>query len=387
MTYNRVILTMTGLALAAALLLNFITFQPNRIAPGQEISLLTAAGLPATLLLMALLGLMAALSWRPSRDRYLTLLLLTTLTLIGLPLAVASYAHQHLPADMPYARVGLGSGFWCMGVFLALLVVETSQRLAQQYRLVGMQWLVTAATVIGLWLLGHSGALDRLSLLQEYSQRQAKFAAELQTHLLLAGAAVLIALLCGIVLAIAAQASVRLRQPLFQLLNLLQTIPSLALFGLLMVPLSYLAAHSPLLQALNVRGIGWAPALIALVGYSLLPITRNTFVALQEVPAQVLDAARGMGMAPMQIFLAVRLPLALPVIIEGIRITLIQAIGLTSVAALIGAGGLGTFIFQGLGQAAMDLVLLGAIPTIVLALLADVLLGLLTRLCHREPTP
>jgi osmoprotectant transport system permease protein len=108
-----------------------------------------------------------------------------------------------------------------------------------------------------------------------------------------------------------------------------------------------------------------------------LPIVRNTCVALEEVEAGVIESARGMGMSPAQVFLQVRLPLAMPLIIEGVRVTSIQAIGLTAVAALIGAGGFGTFIFQGLGQSAMDLIILGSLPIIVLALLADDLFSLL----------
>ncbi|MDR9441029.1 MAG: ABC transporter permease, partial [Halomonas sp.] len=166
----------------------------------------------------------------------------------------------------------------------------------------------------------------------------------------------------------------------FGVLNFLQTIPSIALFGLLLAPLAWLSANVDWLAALGVSGIGWAPALLALVGYSLLPMVRNTFVALEAVEPAVIDAARGMGMSRGQVFRQVRLPLALPLILEGIRITTIQAIGLTAVAALIGAGGLGTFIFQGLGQAAMDLVLLGALPILVLALFVDALLGALTEI-------
>ncbi|MCY1536759.1 Glycine betaine uptake system permease protein YehY [compost metagenome] len=114
---------------------------------------------------------------------------------------------------------------------------------------------------------------------------------------------------------------------------------------------------------------------------------RNTSVALQAVEPGVIEAARGMGMSPRQVLLQVRLPLALPVIIEGVRITTIQAIGLAAVAALIGADGFGTFIFQGLGQAAMDLIVLGALPIIFLALLADSLFGLLAERCSGAPQP
>lgn len=153
----------------------------------------------------------------------------------------------------------------------------------------------------------------------------------------------------------------------------------------MIAPLGALSLAFPFLQSLGIRGIGWAPALLALIAYSLLPMVRNTFVAITEVPENLADAGRGMGMTDRQLFFQLKLPLALPVIIEGVRITTIQAIGLTAVAALIGAGGFGAFIFQGLGQAAMDLVLLGALPTIALALLADALFTMLAD--SLKPTP
>jgi osmoprotectant transport system permease protein len=157
-------------------------------------------------------------------------------------------------------------------------------------------------------------------------------------------------------------------------LSLIQTIPSLALFGLLMLPLGYLATHVPLAAAVGISGIGAAPALIALVLYSLLPIVANTVVGLEGVDPAVRDAAAGMGLTRRQILTGIDLPLALPVILTGIRIVLVQAIGLVTVAALIGGGGFGVFIFQGLGQTAMDLVLLGAVPTVIFAFSSAVIL-------------
>jgi len=120
--------------------------------------------------------------------------------------------------------------------------------------------------------------------------------------------------------------------------------------------------------------IGVAPAMIALVLYALLPVVRNTAVGLAGVDRAVIEAGRGMGLTSRQIFLQVELPLALPVLLAGLRIVTVQAIGLAVVAALIGAGGLGTFVFEGLGQYAVDLVLLGALPAIFLALAADFIL-------------
>ena len=172
--------------------------------------------------------------------------------------------------------------------------------------------------------------------------------------------------------------------PLFAVLNMLQTIPSIALFGLLIVPLAALATAVPQLAELGVGGIGVAPAIVALVLYALLPVVRNTAAGLAGVDAAVIEAGRGMGLTSRQIFRQIELPLALPVLLAGLRIVTVQAIGLAVIAALIGAGGLGDFVFQGLGQAAADLVLLGALPAILLALVADFLLQSLAVLFARR---
>ena len=175
-----------------------------------------------------------------------------------------------------------------------------------------------------------------------------------------------------------------LQGPVFAVLNILQTIPSIALFGLLIVPLSALVTAVPRLAAFGVGGIGVTPALIALVLYALLPVVRSTSVGLTGVDSAAIEAGRGMGMGPGQIFREIELPLALPVLLAGLRIVTVQAIGLAVVAALIGAGGLGTFVFEGLGQYAVDLVLLGALPAIFLALGADFMLEILTAALRRR---
>ena len=120
----------------------------------------------------------------------------------------------------------------------------------------------------------------------------------------------------------------------------------------------------PLLRGLGINGTGPAPAVLALTLYSLLPLVRGFYTGFGEVAMEVKDAAAAIGFGWRRRFIEVELPLALPALISGLRVVTIQAIGLASVAALIGAGGLGTFIFQGIGQYALDLVLVGAIPVI-----------------------
>ena len=165
----------------------------------------------------------------------------------------------------------------------------------------------------------------------------------------------------------------------------MQTIPSIALFGILMAPLAALAVAVPALAPIGVSGIGTAPAMIALFLYSLLPIVANTVIGLSRVSSSAVDAARGMGLTEGQVLRQIELPLALPTILTGIRIVLVQNIGLATIAALIGGGGFGAFVFQGIGQTAIDLVLLGAIPTVALAFSSAVVLDALAELTRRVP--
>jgi len=148
--------------------------------------------------------------------------------------------------------------------------------------------------------------------------------------------------------------------------NVFQTIPSLALFGFL-IPIPFIG------------GIGKRTAIVALVLYALLPILRNTYVGLSGIDPAVLEAAEAMGMTPSQVLFRVRFPLALAVILAGIRTATIITIGIATIAAAIGAGGLGTFIFRGVALVSDSLILAGAIPAALLALFADFLLGLLER--------
>jgi osmoprotectant transport system permease protein len=148
--------------------------------------------------------------------------------------------------------------------------------------------------------------------------------------------------------------------------SVFQTIPSLALFGFL-IPIPFIG------------GIGRRTAIVALILYALLPILRNTYVGLTSVDHAILEAAEAMGMTTTQILLRVRFPLALSIILAGIRTATVITIGVATIAAAIGAGGLGTFIFRGVAMVSDSVILAGAIPAALLAIFADLLLGLVER--------
>ncbi|BCL33875.1 ABC transporter permease [Nostoc sp. MS1] len=185
-------------------------------------------------------------------------------------------------------------------------------------------------------------------------------------HLFLVGVAIAIAIIIGIPLGILITRQKQLRQPILGIANILQTIPSLALFGLLIpVPI--------------IGGIGVIPAIVALTLYSLLPIIRNTYTGITGVDPAIREAGRGMGMTDRQLLLQVEIPLAIGVILAGVRVATVISIGIATIAAAIGAGGLGVFIFRGIAVVNNQLILAGAVPAAVIALLADLLIGWLER--------
>jgi osmoprotectant transport system permease protein len=172
--------------------------------------------------------------------------------------------------------------------------------------------------------------------------------------------------LIGVPLGILLTRRQSLGPPVLGLANVFQTIPSLALFGFLIpIPL--------------IGGIGARTAIVALVLYALLPILRNTYVGIQGVDPAVREAGRGMGMSDRQLLVMVELPLAFGVILAGIRVATVIGIGIATIAAAIGAGGLGVFIFRGVATVNNTLILAGALPAALMALAADFLLGRLER--------
>lgn len=189
-------------------------------------------------------------------------------------------------------------------------------------------------------------------------------------HLVLVVASTLAASAIGVPVGVLAARRTSLARPILAVANVLQTIPSLALFGFL-IPL-------PLLG-----GIGARTAILALVIYALLPILRGTYTGLKSVPVPIVEAGTGMGMTPSQLLWQVEIPLALPVIMSGIRVATVVSVGVATIAAAIGAGGLGTFIFRGVAMVDNRLILAGALPAAAMAVTADLLLGLAERALAR----
>jgi osmoprotectant transport system permease protein len=194
------------------------------------------------------------------------------------------------------------------------------------------------------------------------TENRLQIAALTLEHLWIVGVSTLLAIAVGIPLGILITRKPALHKPVIAMANIIQTIPSLALFGFLL-PAPWIGAQAGRL------------AILALTLYALLPIIRNTYVGITGIDRAIIDAARGMGLTDWQLLWKVELPLGASVILAGIRVALVISIGLATIAAAIGAGGLGELIFRGLAMVNNSVILAGAIPAALLALLADTILG------------
>lgn len=378
--------------------------------------------------------------------------LLVAAALVIALLAVGRGATALVDGAPTSARVSLSGGVWLTVLAVYVAAFGTTADLSRRWA--GGVAVVTLLAVG--WVL-QAGTLTDLGLARELVSQGSDFRAEIGRHLALALTSLLVATLLGIPAAIASARNDAVARWVLPTVAFFQTLPSLALFGLMLAPLARLgravtvgealrfalllvpivavwfvakrlhggarsfarpfarplatlatvAALAPLtlialvaavlvnevltatfgggggpswpglsaaLAALGVRGIGSAPALIALTLYALLPIVRNTYTGLKGVPEAAIEAGTGMGMSRGQLLRRVEWPLAMPLVIEGMRAASVLIIGITTVAYLIGAGGLGVFIQRGIDQVVPDLVLLGAVPVILLALAADALL-------------
>ncbi len=491
--WRRDPVTPLGGAIGLAALLSFgpwrpgwLTYRPNRLAEGETFGIFQTApgwawllaGLWLAVVAVALVAAAARTRRRPAASGRLALLtgFLIVAAAMTVLVAAGGGASSLVGGAPPSARVSLGGGVWLSLVAAYVAMYGASAAVPRRT----LPLLALVGVMGAVWLV-RSGMLADLGLARELASQGSDFRAEIGRHLALALTSLVIATAVGLPAAIVAARDAAVARWVLPTAAFFQTLPSLALFGLLLAPLARLgqgvtvgeaarfaalalplaallvlprwaarrarrstgsagavgarlagwlraavatALAIPLalsvlvaavavdealtalfgggaapawpgasasLAAVGVRGIGSAPALIALTLYALLPIVRNTYTGLKGVPADAIEAGRGMGMSPAQLLRRVEWPLAMPLVMEGLRAASVLIVGITTVAYLIGAGGLGVFIQRGIDQVVPDLVLLGAVPVILLALAADALLRgartLLTPRALREAKP
>lgn len=352
------------LALAAGAFAPFVMVRANRIVGGVAVGLLATGPVGWAVLAASLVALACALL--PSgRLRGDALAAAAAALTVAAAWACGRAAVVSLAGAGPFARVSLASGAWLIAAAAAVVWFAASRAQGSRAVLVAARAVAVAGSAAAAVL----GGLARLSIVAEFEAQRGVVLGALATHLAVAGVSLSAAVLLGVPLGVASARFAPVRTAVLGVAGLIQTIPSLALLGLLVFPL----------VALGLPGIGALPAVIALTLYALLPVVRTTYLGIAGVDPAITDAGRGMGMSPLQVLVRVEAPLALPMLIEGVRAAAVLVIGIAAIVAFIGVGSLGVLVFQGWGQQADDLILLGAVPMVLLAVIADVSLRALRR--------
>jgi osmoprotectant transport system permease protein len=354
-------------ALAALVGLPLLLAARNRLLPGAPVP--TTAGALALIGLPALAATAAAAlaARRPSPAAAWVALLAALLALAALASDLTSGAARALADLPPSGRAFVGPGTWLCGGALAVVALTVARGL----RGGGLVLLVgCGALVAAVW----AGAFDALSLAVEYRARAEAVNGAVLTHLALAGAALGLALALAVPLGLVAFRGGRLGGLVEVLAGGIQVVPTIALFGVLVSVLAALLRAAPALRDLGLAAVGPAPAVVGVAAYLLLPLVRSLVAGLRAPDPAVIDSARAMGMTAPAILARVRLPLGAPLLVGGLRVAAVQAVGLTVLGGLIGAGGLGAVVFEGMAQFAPDLILLGAAPVVAISVTLDVAL-------------
>lgn len=377
-TVHKVGLTVAVFGLSALIALPFATYRTSRIQTGETTGALDALGPVWFAVLVCCWLCIAALSLRDDRGSMWSSARggAATVAILGTVALSAVAAQRLLTGDAEFARVSVGIGAWA-AIAAAYPLLRTSRREVGAASPAGIALaLVTPAGIAAMLV---TGLLDHLAIMREYANVSDRFASEVVAHLSFSAAALGIALVLGVALGILAFRSPRLRGPVFTIASVFQTIPGLAMVGLLFAPLSWLGSNVGLFARLGVGGLGWAPVITALTLYALLAIVRNTFAGLAGVPDDAIEAGLGMGMTETQLMFRIRFPLAMPVIFGGMRTAAVQTLGNATLGAFVAAGTLGLFVFGGLSQQAPDLIMLGSITLVAAALALDGVLGVVQR--------
>jgi osmoprotectant transport system permease protein len=384
---HKVGMTASVLGLLSLVTLSFTVVAPNRLRTGTGVSLLGSLGWGWSCALLGGWVLLGLLSLKDDRRRPVA----ASRGLLSLVLALSAFALcevaalRLLPEAGTFARLSIGGGAWVSAI-AAYTVVLASRREVGSRSTLGVS--LAAGLPLGLGLMLVTGSLSDLGMMREYANLGSTFWYYVGNTILYSAAALALATVVGFALGVLAFRGQRYERPVFAMVSVFQTIPGLAMIGLLFAPLAWLRQNVGLASALRIGGLGWAPVVTALALYALLAITRNTYAGLRSVSSDVVEAGIGMGMTPTQVMWRVRVPLAVPVLFSGERTAAIQTIGNSTLGAFVAAFTLGTIIFGGLSQQAMDLTMLGSVALVVLALLADGVLRVLQRVAtprHGRP--
>ena len=359
------------LMLVSLCMKHFVSIKKTRIQFGDPYSAREVLG-AFYYILIVIAVLLILLSFRKRNNQMLNIVA-GILANIGLVIAVfgVSNGYKTLANIMTRtSRISFGVGLLILVIAFYSVMIRTAQFVENIYvrRLIPIfAWVVVAVLIF-------TGQLNNYSVMQEYLSAKAQFRANLVDHITLCLGVLVVTIFLGIPTGYLCNKYKKYDNFTMVLLSILETIPTLALFALIRIPLTYLKDTFPVLQKYGITGFGTAPAFAALLIYGLYLMVNNCRAAFQMVDSSLMEDAFAMGMTSSQVFRMIQLPMALPGIYNGIRITFIDTLVAASLASYVGGGGLGVYIVNGINQLSIDLQLLGVLPIFLLALISDFIL-------------
>lgn len=355
---DKTLLLLSFLGAVAFLFLPLVEHKANRISHGIKYSGLEFLGALGIAILI-LWFVLVVFSFCEKKQKNIIVFIITFMLVVYL-FWVLQRSTGAYTANALSSRISLSSGFYIQ-IFSIYMLFSTYTKRINEYKFIKIIGGFAIIAFFAIFMM--RGAFDDLSLIKEFYIKETQFYDNLRIHGMLTLGSVFAGSIIAIPLGFLAYSKKKLENKIMLPLSIIETIPSLSLFGVLLVPLSGLG-KLPFFDAIGVSGIGWAPAFVALTLYTFLPIGRNTLTGFYSVDKNMIEAAFGMGMSRRQVLRKIEVPLAFPVIFAGIKIAFIQTIGGAVLAGLVGGGGMGTFVFLGLGEASPDLILLGVIPIV-----------------------
>ncbi|MCX7831415.1 MAG: ABC transporter permease [Actinobacteria bacterium] len=384
---DRANTTLIVVSLLSLLTGSFIVYRKNRILDGFSKTAFQVTGHELFILMLLIFSLVALIDLilpllerkREGLLRIFQIALLSSILALVLTI-VGNEASSFDKKFGEYTRVSFGYSFWIFLACIALLKKRIYNSISNQ----GVRFFTFCLVILVLVIPFLNGSLKEISIMKEYRNYIDTFNAEFRRHLFLSLGSVLAAIIIGVPLGVLTARRDSIKRRVFEFLNVIQVVPTLSLIGFLMIPLSWVGERFSVAQSIGIRGVGWAPAFIVLFLYAIYPIVRNTVAAIDSLSEGYLEVARGIGLSSRTIFLKIELPLSLSVITAGIKVALVQTSAGTILAALVGGGGLGVFIFLGLAQTAQDLVFLGLLPIVFLSFFYQGLMNLIEKIIFRR---
>lgn len=383
----KVDIFLASLAISSLLVGSFVVYRKNRILNGTFLPAISTSSKIYALLaggFLVVFAITAVYAYFRKVSNFKELLLAQSMLLSGAVFcSLMLLGNEALRYDRVYghlSRVSPGYSFWIFEIALIVLLKRLFTRNDDLKLKLPMLMLVASALLVPVF----AGDLTKISVAKEYFNNAEIFKNELKRHIFLSSGSVFIAILTGVPAGWLATRNQNFYSYFFRFLNLIQVIPTLSLIGFLMIPLSWIGDRFYLAKLIGLRGVGWGPALIVLTLYAIYPIARNTAAAISSIADEYTEVAFGIGLSAPRVFFKIELPLVASVVLAGVRVALVQASAGTILAALLGGGGLGVFIFLGMAQTAQDLVLLGLLPIIALSFLYHAIVNVAEKYLFRS---